>query len=92
MAFLSAPSTLEITLDSLSFYFFLFGFQPAFLSKKPARLFMASSALAPTLSNPMDRSLPGSSVHEIFQARVLEWGAVAFSACKAKGTLFSVLW
>ena len=33
----------------------------------------------PTLSNPMDWSLPGSSVHGIFQARVLEWGAVAFS-------------
>ena len=33
----------------------------------------------PTLSNPMDCSLPGSSVHGIFQARVLEWGAVAFS-------------
>ena len=32
-----------------------------------------------TLSDPMDRSLPGSSVHEIFQARVLEWGAIAFS-------------
>ena len=30
----------------------------------------------PTLSNPMDCSLPGSSVHGIFQARVLEWGAV----------------
>ena len=28
---------------------------------------------------PMDCSLPGSSVHEIFQARVLEWGAIAFS-------------
>ena len=33
----------------------------------------------PTLSDPMDCSLPGSSVHGIFQARVLEWGAVAFS-------------
>ena len=33
----------------------------------------------PTLSNPMDCSLPGSSVHGIFQARVLEWGATAFS-------------
>ena len=32
-----------------------------------------------TLSNPMDWSLPGSSVHGIFQARVLEWGAIAFS-------------
>ena len=32
-----------------------------------------------TLSNPLDCSLPGSSVHGIFQARVLEWGAIAFS-------------
>ena len=32
-----------------------------------------------TLSDPMDCSLPGSSVHEIFQVRVLEWGAIAFS-------------
>ena len=31
----------------------------------------------PTLSDPMDCSLPGSSVHRIFQARVLEWGAIA---------------
>ena len=35
--------------------------------------------LCPTLSEPMDCSLPGSSVHGIFQARVLEWGAIAFS-------------
>ena len=33
----------------------------------------------PTLSDPMDCSLPGSSVHEILQARVLEWGAIALS-------------
>ena len=33
----------------------------------------------PTLGDPMDCSLPGSSVHGIFQARVLEWGAIAFS-------------
>ena len=33
----------------------------------------------PTLRDPMDCSLPGSSVHGIFQARVLEWGATAFS-------------
>ena len=32
-----------------------------------------------TLSDPMDYSLPGSSIHGIFQARVLEWGAIAFS-------------
>ena len=33
----------------------------------------------PTFHNPMNCSLPGSSVHGIFQARVLEWGAIAFS-------------
>ena len=32
-----------------------------------------------TLSDPMDYSLPGSSLHGILQARVLEWGAIAFS-------------
>ena len=35
--------------------------------------------LCPTLSDPRDCSLPGSSIHGIFQARVLEWGAIAFS-------------
>ena len=34
----------------------------------------------PTLSDPLDCSLPGSSAHGIFQARVLEWGAIAFIA------------
>ena len=38
----------------------------------------------PTLSDPMDCSPPGSSVHGIFQARVLEWGAIAFSEMKSK--------
>ena len=33
----------------------------------------------PTLSDTMDCSLPGSSVYGIFQARILEWGAIAFS-------------
>ena len=35
--------------------------------------------LCPTLSDPMDCSLPGSSIHGVFQASVLEWGAIAFS-------------
>ena len=35
--------------------------------------------LCPTLSDPMDYSPPGSSLHGICQARVLEWGAIAFS-------------
>ena len=39
-----------------------------------------------TLCDPMDCSLPGSSVHGIFQAGVLEWGAIAFSKLFAKST------
>ena len=35
----------------------------------------------PTLRDPMDCSPPGSSIHGICQARVLEWGAIAFSNC-----------
>ena len=41
----------------------------------------------PTLRDPMDCSLPGSSVHGIFQARVLEWGATAFSERRLNGIL-----
>ena len=44
-----------------------------------------------TLSDPMDCSLPGSSVHGIFQARVLEWVAIAFSAISSKGFLTTVV-
>ena len=44
----------------------------------------------PTLSDPMDCSLPGSSAHGIFQARVLEWGATAFSVT-SPSTALSVL-
>ena len=44
----------------------------------PARESEAAQS-CPTLTDPMDCSLPGSSVHRIFQARVLEWGAIAFS-------------
>ena len=50
----------------------------------------------PALSDPMDCSLPGSSVHGIFQARVLEWGAIAFSGrdqqieAKIEGTALEV--
>ena len=45
----------------------------------------------PTLSDPMDCSLPGSSVHGIFQAGVLEWGATAFSIVCDRGALFVFL-
>ena len=40
----------------------------------------------PTPSHPMDCSLPGSSVHGSFLARVLEWGAIAFSKTHSRGT------
>ena len=41
----------------------------------------------PTLSDPMDCSLPGSSVHGTSQARVLEWGAIAFSEYRVQSLL-----
>ena len=43
----------------------------------------------PTLSDPLDCSLPGSSVHGIFQARVLERGAIAFSVQEPETILFN---
>ena len=56
-----------------------------FLSPKPAPLLAwilwksEVARLCPTLCDPMDCSLPGSFVHGIFQARVLEWVAISFS-------------
>ena len=50
----------------------------------------AVTQLCPTLSDPMYCSLPGSSVHGIFQAKVLEWGAIAFSIQRISDQLFSV--
>ena len=45
----------------------------------------------PTLSDPMDCSLPGSSIYGIFQARVLEWGAIAFSDSKTNRLIYKFL-
>ena len=42
-----------------------------------------------TLKDPMDYSPPGSSVHGVFQSKVLEWGAIAFSG--AKGQAFIII-
>ena len=42
----------------------------------------------PIPSNPIDCSLPGSSIHGIFQARVLEWVAIAFSMQEISQVLF----
>ena len=44
-----------------------------------------------TLSNSMDCSLPGSSIHGNFQARILEWGAIAFSVESVKSFQFIFL-
>ena len=44
----------------------------------------------PTPSNPMDCSPPGSSLHGIFQARVLEWGAIAFSVFVHEPSVFYI--
>ena len=46
----------------------------------------------PTVSDPINCSLPGSSVHGIFQARVLEWGAIAFSASMWHECNCAVVW
>ena len=56
------------------------------------RIFAAAKLLqsCPTLCNPMDCSPPGSSVHGIFQARVLEWGAIAFSIRIFRGLRSSI--
>ena len=48
---------------------------------------VSQSCLA--LSDPMDCSLPGSSIHGIFQARVLEWGVIAFSVMNLDSILKS---
>ena len=44
----------------------------------------------PTLGDPVDYSLPGSSAHGIFQARVLEWGAIAFSVLSSSNIKYWV--
>ena len=45
-----------------------------------------------TLSDPMDCSPPGSSIHGTFQARVLEWGAIVFSVSYSSSYLFTRIW
>ena len=47
--------------------------------------------LCPTLSDPMDCSPPGFSIHGIFQAGVLEWGAIAFSGPLSTQPYFQLL-
>jgi len=46
----------------------------------------------PTLRDPMDCSPPGSSIHEIFQATVLEWDAIAFSSMEYDSAIINELY
>ena len=50
-----------------------------------------AARLCPTLRDPMGCSLPGSSIHGICQARVLEWGAIALSAFRVLGWPFIIM-
>ena len=56
-----------------------------FTSMDVRKMKVKIAQLCPTPSDPMDCSPPGSSVHGIFQATVLEWGAIAFSNMKTDG-------
>ena len=66
-------------LSSPSLAFSLSQHQLKIIHTLPAAVAAKSLQSCRTLSDPMDCSPPGSSVHGIFQARVLEWGAIAFS-------------
>ena len=76
------------SLSRVRLFFFFFKFYFIFklyinvldlpnIKMNPPQVYLCSCS---TLNDPMDCSPPGSSVHGIFQARVLEWGAIAFSA------------
>ena len=70
--------SLEIT-QSLVCGLDLFAFSDVFLFKAIPAAAAKSLQSCPTLCDPIDGNPPGSSIHGIFQARVLEWGAIAFS-------------
>ena len=64
----------------------------SFLKKEAAAAAAAKSLQScPTLCNPIDGSPPGSSILGIFQARVLEWDAIAFSKKEAESCLIGFL-
>jgi len=59
------------------------GFFTTVPPEKPSESESEVAQSCPTPSDPMDCSLPGPSIHGIFQARVLEWGVIAFSGTVA---------
>ena len=63
-----------------SFFFYLYEYFFFFLSAVPLTHSLAKMLKSQLFCDSVDCSPPGSSVHGIFQARVLEWGAIAFSA------------
>ena len=68
--------------DAMILVFWMLRFKPTFSLSSFAffkRLFAKLLQSCPILCDPMDCSLPGSSIHGIFHARVLEWAAIAFS-------------
>ena len=56
------------------------------LSSKEREKKVKSLKSSPTLCDPMDCSLPGPSIHGVFQARVLEWAAISFSKVSSRHT------
>ena len=56
------------------------------LAKFPLVVVVVYSQSCPTLGDPMDCSPPGSSIHGIFQTRILEWGAISSSGGSSQGS------
>ena len=78
------PSTGHV-LEVRTPYFYSLSSDSAFFRKFKDNMIRTESEsevaqLCPTLCEPMDYSLPGSSVHGIFQARILQWVAISFSS------------
>ena len=80
-----------VLVQSVRHIFVIFKFLLLILLCKPAEVCLSVPTAAAkslqsclTLSDPMDCGPPGSSIHVIFQARVLEWGAIAFSVSVPK--------
>ena len=68
-------SGLSIVRCLCNFIFIIFFFSHIFIYESESE----AAQSCPTLCDPIDCSVPGSSIHGIFQARVLEWGAIVFS-------------
>ena len=79
---LSQEDSLE---KEVATHFSIFAWETPWTEKSAAAAAAKSLQSCPTLSDPMDCSLPGSSIHGIFQAKVLEWAAIGFSTEESGG-------